>query len=126
LQNSSLAQPEAVSAGFHPVAGRRVPESLADVARKYSVDLNDHCSRFISKSEVEASDAVFVMDLANYRFLVNQFPSAKDKTYLLGLFANDGRSEIADPYNNGKTDVRVCCEQLVSSLEGLMKQILRG
>jgi protein-tyrosine-phosphatase len=50
----------------------------------------------------------------------------KNKTYFLGLFADDGQIEISDPYNKGKRNARACCEQLASSLEALLKQVLRG
>jgi len=74
---------------------------------------------------VDVVDAIFVMDRKNYRRLIGQFPSVKDRTHFLGLFANLGKSEIVDPYYKGKANARACCEQLMMSLEGLMKQMLR-
>jgi protein-tyrosine-phosphatase len=116
----------AVSAGFHPQAGRRTPDWLAESAREYKVDLSEHESRLVTRDEVESADAIFVMDQTNYRDVIVQFPKVKDRTYLLGLFADDEQSEIADPFNRGQESARGCCEQLVVSLEGLLRRVLRA
>jgi protein-tyrosine-phosphatase len=125
LRAFSSTLPEADSAGFHQVPDRRTPSWLSEAAREYKIDLDAHRSRVVSKREIETADAIFVMDRQNYRRLIGQFPSMQDKAHFLGLFADDGRGEIADPYYNGEANVRACCEQLVSSLEGLMRQVVR-
>jgi protein-tyrosine-phosphatase/predicted ATP-grasp superfamily ATP-dependent carboligase len=126
LQPQISAAPVAISAGFHPVSGRQSPKWLVEVAAEYDVKLDGHRSAVVSAAHVQAVDAVFVMDRYNYRRLTEEFPWAIDKAYLLGMFADDGRCEIVDPYGRGKANARVRCEQLISALEGLMKQALRG
>jgi protein-tyrosine-phosphatase len=69
---------------------------------------------------VESTDAIFVMDHRNYRDLLHQFPWAKPKTYLLGLFAEKEWIEIDDPFSMNHEDARVCYARLAQSLNGLM------
>jgi protein-tyrosine-phosphatase len=126
LRERAPTLPPAVSAGLHPVPGRRTPDYLTEAAQVYDVDLRRHESRVVLRSDVDSADAIFAMDRMNYRSLMRQFPDVKDRTYFLGLFGDTGDSEIGDPYNKGKASARACCDQLVSSLEGLSAKILRG
>ena len=71
------------------------------------------------------ADAIFVMDRKNYKDLLDRYSWVRDKTYFLGLFAGDDRIEILDPYQMSTEDARVCLQQLVLSLDGLMAQVLR-
>jgi protein-tyrosine-phosphatase/predicted ATP-grasp superfamily ATP-dependent carboligase len=118
----SLAAPTAVSFGVHPASGRTTPDGLAGTAAGYGVSLTDHRSRVITKHEADAADAIFVMDRANYRALIAQFPSVKSKTYFLGWFAEHGPDEIADPYTKDEELARRCCEQIVASIDGLVNR----
>ena len=74
---------------------------------------------------VESADAIFLMDRKNYRDFVGQFPWAKDKSYLLGLFADNAWGEIDDPYGKNENDARVCYQRLTLSLDGLMRRIFQ-
>lgn len=126
IREFSLLRPKAISAGFHPHAYRKTPVWIAHLATEHGVDLTIHRSRALTRSEVESSDAIFIMDRKNYRDLIAQFRWAKHKTYFLGLFADDGRIEIDDPYNMNEDNARLCYQQLVLSLDGLMKRIVGG
>jgi protein-tyrosine-phosphatase/predicted ATP-grasp superfamily ATP-dependent carboligase len=119
-----LAAPAAVSFGVHPASGRRAPDGLAHIAAGYGVNLSGHRSRPITKLEADAADAIFVMDRANYRMLIAQFPSVKSKTYFLGWFAEHGPDEIADPYTKDEELARRCCKQIVASIEGLVNRVV--
>jgi protein-tyrosine-phosphatase/predicted ATP-grasp superfamily ATP-dependent carboligase len=123
-QQYSLNGISVLSAGFHPESGRRSPLGARDLSVEYGIDISRHRSRTLTRQMVDAADAIFVMDHTNYHDLVSHFPSGRDKTYLLGLFAEDSWIEIDDPYLLGKEDARVCYQRLVQSLEGLVKRIL--
>jgi protein-tyrosine-phosphatase/predicted ATP-grasp superfamily ATP-dependent carboligase len=123
-QHCSLNCNSALSAGFQPETGRRSPVWASDLAAEYGIDMSRHRSRTLTRQMVESADANFVMDHTNYYDLVAHFPSVRDKTYLLGLFADESWIEIDDPYFLGKEDARVCYRRLVQSLEGLVRRIV--
>jgi protein-tyrosine-phosphatase/predicted ATP-grasp superfamily ATP-dependent carboligase len=125
VRGLSPAAPLALSAGFHPQSGRSTPGLMAQAAIAHAVDLTTHRSRVVTREDVESVDAILVMDRSNYRDLLSLFPWARPKTYLLRLFAEDGHLEIADPNGKGMADVRICCNHLVASVDGLIKRVLR-
>jgi predicted ATP-grasp superfamily ATP-dependent carboligase/protein-tyrosine-phosphatase len=110
----------AVSAGFHPRSDRSCPGWAIELAAEHGLDLDRHRSRIVTRGMVESTDAIFVMDHRNYRDLLHQFPWAKPKTYLLGLFAEKDWIEIDDPFSMNHEDARVCYARLAQSLNGLM------
>ncbi len=123
IREHSLPGPLAISAGFYPRTGRKTPPEIADLVTEYGIDLTPHHSRLLTRQEVESADAIFVMDRWNYQDLKTLFPHVKHKTYFLGLFAEDGRIEIADPYTMPRAEARLCYQQLVQSLNGLLKRL---
>jgi protein-tyrosine-phosphatase/predicted ATP-grasp superfamily ATP-dependent carboligase len=123
LRELSLAELIVTSAGFHPRTGRTTPACIAMLAAEIGIDLTKHRSRVVTKGQLAAADAIFVMDRRNYRELVTQFPWANDKTYFLGLFADNDKMEIEDPYDMDKERARTCLQQVIESLDGLLRRV---
>jgi protein-tyrosine-phosphatase/predicted ATP-grasp superfamily ATP-dependent carboligase len=124
VKGRSVEGPVATSVGFHPQIARNTPAWIIALASEFGVDLSDHHSRAISESDVRSADAIFIMDRTNFAALVSQFPWATAKAYFLGLFADDDRIEIDDPLNLNPEEARLSYQQLVMSLDGLLKRIL--
>lgn len=124
LRELSLTEPTVTSAGFHPRTGRTTPACIAMLVAEIGIDLTKHRSRVVTKDQLVAADAIFVMDRRNYRELVTQFPWANDKTYFLGLFADNDQMEIEDPYDMDKEHARNCFQQVIESLDGLLRRVL--
>jgi protein-tyrosine-phosphatase/predicted ATP-grasp superfamily ATP-dependent carboligase len=124
ISDLSLLGPRAASAGFHPKGGRRTPAWLAGLAAEYGVDLTSHRSRPLDRKDVELADAIFLMDRNNYQQLLSRFPEARNKTYFLGLFANDRSIEIEDPYEQNENIARLCLDRLSTALDGMLRHVL--
>jgi protein-tyrosine-phosphatase/predicted ATP-grasp superfamily ATP-dependent carboligase len=120
----STGWPVAVSAGFHPQTARNTPAWITTLASEFGVDLSHHHSQVINESDAHSADAIFIMDRRNFAALTCQFPWAEPKTYFLGLFADDDRIEIDDPYSLSAEEARLRFQQLVLSLDGLMQRII--
>jgi protein-tyrosine-phosphatase/predicted ATP-grasp superfamily ATP-dependent carboligase len=120
-----VAAPEVVSLGFHEQAGRRSPDAYAALARRYGVDLTEHRSRTVDDATIRSADAVFVMDLKNYRQLTRRFPWAAAKTHLLGSFGG-GSDEIRDPYNMSDADASAIIEQMIAAIDGLLAVVAKS
>lgn len=93
------------SAGFHANSGRRADPTMVAVAARHAVDLADWRSATIDQSMVEEADMILAMEIAHIDRLLDQYPSARGKTYLLGAAAANGNAEIeiADPYGKPRT-----------------------
>ena len=123
ITEGNLSGPVAFSAGFHKRAGRSSPMYIANVAKNYGVDLTCHGSGLVTRKDILSADVVFVMDRLNYQQLLSFVPKAKEKTYLLGHFAENGKIEIEDPWNKGVEDARRCYDHIILSIDNLMRVI---
>jgi len=118
--------PLAASVGFIAQPGRPTPSRLVELAAEFGVDLGHHRSKPIDRAEVEAADAIFVMDHENYRDLLLRYPQARAKTLFLGLFAEDGAVEIEDPFMREAEQGRLCYRRLARALDGLRAVLSPG
>lgn len=111
--------PLASSAGLIDNAGTSSPPHCVAAARRFGVDLTSHSSQVVRPDLLEQADAVFVMDLSNYRILKQSYPGTLNKATLLGLFDRAGSAEIADPYSMGFRETVDVYEHAVQALHGL-------
>jgi protein-tyrosine-phosphatase len=92
-KRGALAQ--ALSAGFHPEIDRPTPPHIAKLAKEMGTDLDLHRSSAIDSDMVARASAIFVMDGKNLEDLRDAFPTALERTWLLGSFS--GVNTIRDP-----------------------------
>lgn len=120
------ALPEATSAGFYPQDGRPTPPWFQAVAAEFGVSLAAHRSHCATQLDIDAADALFVMDRGNERDLAAAFPQALEKMSYLGPFGEDCPLEIADPFQAGEAEARACYRQIAAALEGLAAALARA
>ncbi len=84
------------SAGFVRKENRRTPLRISGLARDLGVDLANHRSKLVDATAIDGATAIFVMDGQNIEDLLELFPRARGKTWLLGSFL--GMHAIHDPY----------------------------
>jgi protein-tyrosine phosphatase len=112
------------SAGFHTTAGRPSPANIQSAATSLGLDMSDHRSQQVTPELIREADLVVLMDLQNFRLLRRFFPEAVSKTALLGMFLNERRWEIQDPYGTSVPETEAIlsqihcgCDKLVALLE---------
>jgi protein-tyrosine-phosphatase/predicted ATP-grasp superfamily ATP-dependent carboligase len=94
------------SSGFHHVTGRSCPVEAVVAARERGVDLSSHRSRRIDRETVVKSDVILVFDWDNLQQLEAEFPEAKGKAFLLGIFDQEKHVAITDPFGQPAHVVR--------------------
>jgi protein-tyrosine-phosphatase len=119
LASRRLPEYHVESAGFTDSPGRRTPEEILELAHAKGIDLSGHASARITKEQVDRSDLILVMDLENYRALVQNWPEAAGRTTMLGLFASQPLLSIADPYGASELEASQALDWIVSAIEGL-------
>jgi len=92
-----------------------------DIAASVGVDLGPARSRRIHQTMVAAADLILAMDLENYREICREFPDARAKTTLLGLFAAERHLIIEDPYGATESQVRRSLATIEASVDGLVE-----
>ena len=104
------------------------PRSVA-VAQEFGVRLNGHRAQPITEEIVENADAIFGMDSLNEAGLLDKYPKAWKKFYMLGTFTEGGQlknGEIEDPYNGDNDDIRRCYKILQSGVHRLVMDLAEG
>jgi protein-tyrosine phosphatase len=105
------------SAGFLRHDGRPSPPHIVTAARSLGVDVSSARAQRVTAGQVEAASLIVCMDLAHLELIEREFPSALEKTTLLGLFAEDGPAEIRDPYDLSPSATRVVLEQMLRAID---------
>jgi protein-tyrosine-phosphatase/predicted ATP-grasp superfamily ATP-dependent carboligase len=105
------------SAGFLRHDGRPSPPHIVTAARSLGVDVSSARAQRVTAGQVEAASLIVCMDLAHLELIEREFPSALEKTTLLGLFAEDGPAEIRDPYDLSPPATRVVLEQMLRAVD---------
>jgi len=97
-----MPQTRVTSAGFYPQENRPCPPNVQRAAQKIGTNLASWSSRLVTQEMVNDSDLIVLLDLKNYWRFRRAFPRGLHKIAFLGLFLDDPKLEIADPY--GKPD----------------------
>lgn len=123
-EESGNLAPIADSAGFFPRPTRPTPSRIVDLAAERGISLGDHRSRVVDAGMIAAADIVVVMDLQNWRDVVDNYPESREKTYLVGIFGDSGSVEVEDPFTLEELDARTEFGVLETALEGLWEHLM--
>ena len=110
---------QADSAGVHAWHGRPADPRAATAGRAFGLDLSAHRSKPIDAAQVDAADLILVMDRDNLHGVLERFPGAASKTFLLGVLDQGPTDEIADPFSHGPEQMQQACGRIVQAIEVL-------
>ncbi|MBN1671311.1 MAG: low molecular weight protein arginine phosphatase [Kiritimatiellae bacterium] len=94
----SDAQWRVVSAGVLATVGRPASPAAVEALREHGIDMSAHRSRPVTEELVDRAQLIVVMTIAQKVDMMDRFPSARGKVYLLKSFdlsARDG--DVEDP-----------------------------
>lgn len=117
-----------ISQGFRAIAScgyldnkkRNCPKEAIDAAGAVGIDLSKHRSTVITETIAHEAQVIFIFDPKDYRILINKYPFAKKKIFLLGLFKKNGPINIKDPYGESITDFESIYREIIQSLNTLL------
>ena len=111
------------STGLHAIAGRGTPPRVIAAAREVGADLSAHRARVISERHVEEADVLVVMDPTNFEDLLDRFPSAREKTILLGLVADPPVLAVPDPIDRNEEGIMDSVQLVQRAVARLLEQV---
>jgi protein-tyrosine-phosphatase len=116
----------AESAGLLALPGNSATYLAQKVAAEYGVDLAEHKAKPISRELVDGSDLILVMEKPQKDTLIENFPEATDKTFLIRRFARFGSQSrgIADPYGLQYDAYRFCFLDIEDAVSGLVELLI--
>jgi protein-tyrosine-phosphatase/predicted ATP-grasp superfamily ATP-dependent carboligase len=113
------------SAGMHALPGHAAHPRAQLVARELGLALDHHRAQLMTPELVEKADAIFAMDFQNKAELLERFPEAERKIFMLSAYAEGTARyrEIDDPYFGGEDEVRRCYTLLQLCVHNLVKSL---
>ncbi len=109
------------SAGLLRHDGRPSPSGFVATARALGVDLAESRARRVTAEQVAGAALIVCMDLDNLARLVREFPGARERTTLLGLFDPDGPPEVRDPYALPEPETRAVLVRMLAAIDALVR-----
>lgn len=113
------------SAGIHAIPGSPAHARSLIAGRELGLPLDYHRSRLLTAEMVDRADAIFAMDFQNKAELLNLYPEAKDKIFMLSAYAagKDRYREIPDPFFGDQDAARRCYALLQTCVHNLVKSL---
>lgn len=114
------------SAGTSAYSGQQASKHSVTLARERGVDLSSHRSKAVTIDLVENATHIFALSRSHLASILDDFPEAEDKTYLVTEFVADdslrGR-DISDPFGGDLDDYREVMTHLDKTLPSLLAYI---
>ena len=109
------------SAGLLALPGNSASSLAQKVAAEYDVDLSGHIAKSVKEDIIAGSDLILVMENSHAKELLDAFPEAEDKIFLIRRFARFGSRDrgIADPYGLNYEAYRFCFLDIQDCVSGL-------
>jgi protein-tyrosine-phosphatase len=128
LEKTSSSGMEIGSAGLTAFPGSTASSQSIRVALEHAVSLEAHEARLLSGDLIEQADLILVMEPGHRQQLIDRYPQASDKIYLLRHFARYGSRErgIYDPYGLNLEAYRFCFEDIKECVESLHEWLLEA
>ena len=116
---------EICSAGIHAIPGSEAHPRSQLAGRELGLPLDYHRSKLLTAEMVAKADAVFAMDFQNKAELLNLYPDASHKIFMLGAYAEGKHRyrEIPDPYFGDQDEARRCYALLQTCVHNLVKSL---
>lgn len=114
------------SAGTSALEGMSASSEAQRVMLREGIDISGHRSRRLTKEMIEEADLILVMEDVHRNIILNLYPEAEKKVYLLKSFIEDKPKnadlEITDPIGKPPEVYEEVLFVLKESLEGLIKK----
>ena len=127
MQKKGLDDIVADSAGLLALPGNSASGLAQKVAAEYDVDLSGHIAKSVKEDIIAGSDLILVMENSHAKDLLDAFPEAEDKIFLIRRFARFGSRDrgIADPYGLNYDAYRFCFLDIQDCVSGLAEYARR-
>jgi len=128
VQKKGVDDIVADSAGLLALTGNSASDMAQKVAAEYDVDLSGHIAKSVKEDIVDRSDLILIMEKAHAKSLLDAFPKAEGKVFLIRHFAGFGSRNrgIADPYGLNYEAYRFCFLDIHDCVSRLAEYGLQG
>ena len=108
---------KAASAGMFAHNGMSATPYAVEAMKEYGADLSMHQARQITPEIVANAKYLFCATAAHYDHLIQMYPEAESKTYLLM------QTDVNDPFGGNLMTYRACAAQIHEGVQTLIAQL---
>ena len=112
-----------ISAGTGSFPGMVPPPEVDEVMRQDGIDVSDHRALQLRENMVKGADMIIVAEEMHKKNVLENYPEARDKVYLMKEFAKDmptDSADVYDPIGMPITTYRACYSEIKDSITGLI------
>ena len=109
-------------AGIDTDAGMGMSIGAAAALARMGLDAESHRTRQVSAHMVDNADAILVMEEAERKLLVSQFPNCEKRVYLLTEYAG-GKGDIPDPFGMNDVVYDACADRIRTCVESILEDL---
>lgn len=110
----------AESAGTFTVDHLPASAHAVTVAAEHGAEIDAHCSRIINAQIVEEARYLVCMTGAHYDRIIDMFPQAEDKTFMLMNL------DVSDPFGGDLDTYRQCADALHKGIAALIGRLQKA
>jgi len=120
---------EVSSAGVIPLEGMQATEEAQKVMKEEGIDISGHRTKMITEYDMRDSDLIFVMEERHKQYVINKYPKAAKKIYLLKDFKRIGNlhisenPDIPDPITKDVNFYKETFSVIKEAIERILKEI---
>lgn len=114
-------QIEVESYGIAAFEGQPASENAIKVMEMEGIDLKGHRARQFRQEALDA-DLILTMTQSHKDYILDRFPRAKGKVFLLGEFVGD-YAEISDPFGQGTDVYKQVAQELKEKLSKIIERL---
>lgn len=111
------------SAGTHAAINAPAATFAIEAMKDIGIDISSHKSNQVNSELLEETDLVLTMSKSHKKQLLHQYPSIKDKLFLLNDYAFGRPRDIEDPfgaplryYEKARDEIREAIEEIVRQI----------
>ena len=107
----------AASAGLYTTGGMPASEFADTAARERGADISAHRSQMLNEEVLNNAKYIFCMTAAHYDCLLEQYPQAKEKAYLLA------DEDIDDPFGGNLMTYRSAADEIYEAVRTIISKL---
>jgi len=125
VQKKGLDDVVSDSAGLLALPGNSATGLAQKVAAEYDIDLSGHVAKSVREDIINKNDLILVMEKPHAENLLDIFPEAEGKVFLIRHFASFGSRNrgVADPYGLNYEAYRFCFLDIQDCVSGLAEHL---
>ncbi len=131
LQEKSRCDVDVSSAGIDDLNGASADPLAVQILHEMGFDAGDHFSRQLTEDIAAESDMILVMEQNQKEHIIENYPEADGKIFLLRPFSENaprphaaGSTEIRDPYGQSSYQYRLRFSEIYMAVQALVEKCI--